>query len=128
MGARTTSWSFARLDLDADAAELPFGVALEGRELLGRHVARVRVELGDHPLDGAVDELRPVDRVDVLVLDLDEHPAELLDGGVRRVAARGSPPPARAVERGRARPAANAANRQKQERRRWPDAVRIAAA
>ena len=63
----------ARLHLDADPAEVPLGVALEHLKLLGRHVARVRIELGDHPFDRAVDQLRPVHRVHVLVFHLDEH-------------------------------------------------------
>ncbi len=75
----------AVLDLDSDAAELALGVTLEALELLGGHVARVGVELAHHALDGAVHELRPVDRVDVLVLDLHEHASELLDGGERGV-------------------------------------------
>jgi hypothetical protein len=79
----------ARLDLDADPSELAFGVVLERLEIVGRHVARVGVELGHHPLDRPGDELRPVDGVDVLVFDLDEHASKLLDRGVGCVASRG---------------------------------------
>ena len=47
----------------------------------------MRIELGDHSFDRALQELRAIDRVDVTVLDLHEHFRELLDRGVRRVVA-----------------------------------------
>jgi hypothetical protein len=76
----------ARVDLDADAAELPRGVRFEQRVVLGREVARVRVEGVDHAAHGAVDDAVFVHRVDVAVLDVREHlrdHAEATVGGSR---------------------------------------------
>src|SRR5256885_1427514 len=63
----------AEAPLAADPAELALRVGLEDPVVLFRQIRGVRVELRDHPLDGALNEPRAVDRVDVLVLDEDEH-------------------------------------------------------
>ncbi len=79
----------AEVDLDPHPAELAGGLALELRELLGRKVRRVRVELGDHALDGALGELGALGGLDVLVLDDDQDARELIQRRVRVRALRG---------------------------------------
>src|SRR5450432_709689 len=73
----------AEIHFDADATEVTFSVALENRIVLSRHVRRVRVELGDHALDGAFQQPLAVYGVDVLVLNPNQYPPELLDHAVR---------------------------------------------
>jgi hypothetical protein len=79
------------LDLEPDPAESPFRVRAEDGVVLRRHVRRVRVELGDHALDGTVEQLRPFDGVDVAVLDHHQHAGQLGEGGVRALFGRAGP-------------------------------------
>ncbi len=111
------------LHFDADAPERALGVALEGLELVGRHVARVRIELRDHSRDGAVHELGPIDGVDVFVLHLDEHATELLHGRVRGIAAGQARPSGQAAEPRRAGPA----RKRRDNASRKNDRLRVAA-
>ena len=63
-------------DLDAESAELAAGLNLHVAEAFGVHVARVRVERGQHAVDRGLDQLVILDRLDVVLLDLREHVAE----------------------------------------------------
>jgi hypothetical protein len=60
-------------DLDAQAAELALGADLQFLEGFGVEVGRVRVEVGEHAVDGLGDELLVLDRLDVALLDRAEH-------------------------------------------------------
>ena len=79
----------AQIDLDAHSAEFSLGVALEKTKILRRHVRRVRVELVHHSLDGALDHFLVIDRLDVLVLDQDQHATELSEVAVGAFVAAG---------------------------------------
>jgi hypothetical protein len=74
------------VDLHADPCELTLGVALELGELRRAHVARVGVELGDHPAHGAVHQALAVCRLHVALLHHQEHAGHLVE---RQVWARG---------------------------------------
>ena len=81
-------------DLDAEAAELAAGLHLHVAEALRVHVARMRIERGQHAVDGRFDQLRLVGLLDVVGADLLEHVAEQaelavgLGGGRHRARAR----------------------------------------
>ena len=66
-------------DLDAEAAELALGLDLHVLERLGVHVARMRVERGEHAVDGRLDQLGFVGLLDIVVADLVEHVAEQIE-------------------------------------------------
>ena len=68
--------AFLHRDLDADPAELALGLHLHLPELVRAHVARVRVERGEHAVDGALDQLRFVRWLDVVGAHLLEHVAK----------------------------------------------------
>ncbi len=53
-------------DLDAEAAELALGLDPHVVEVVGRQVARMRVELGQHAVDRRLDQLLVVDLLDVV--------------------------------------------------------------
>ena len=63
-------------DLDAEAAELAAGLHLHVAEALGVHVARMRVEPGQHAVDRGFDQLGVVRLLDVVGADPLEHVAE----------------------------------------------------
>ena len=65
--------------LDAEAAELALRLDLHVLEGLGVHVARVRVERGEHAVDGGFDQLGFVRLLDIVVADLVEHVAEQVE-------------------------------------------------
>ena len=53
-------------DLDPDAAELALGLDLHLFEIARRHVTGVRIERRQHSVDGASDQFRVVDILDIL--------------------------------------------------------------
>ena len=63
-------------DLDAEAAELAARLHLHVAEALGVHVARMRVEAGQHAVDRRFDQLGVVRLLDVVGADPLEHVAE----------------------------------------------------
>ena len=71
------------LDGHADAAELALDLLLERLPLRGVDVGRVRVEVGEHPPQGALHQLAAGDGPDVVLLDLldgvDEDAVQLRD-------------------------------------------------
>ena len=75
-------------DLDAEAAELAAGLHLHFLEALGVHVARMRIERSEHAVDGGLDQLLFIRRLDIVGAHAVEHVAEqieLLVGiGIRR--------------------------------------------
>ena len=73
----------ARRDLQADAAVLAVGLLLQRGVRLRLHEGGVGIERPDHALDGAVEELRVVDVLDVVVLDEAQHVAEHVELAVR---------------------------------------------
>ena len=70
-------------DLDAEAAELAAGLHLHVAEALGIHVARMRIEGGQHAVDGRFDELGLFGLLDVIRTDLFENVAEKAELPVR---------------------------------------------
>ena len=69
-------------DLDAEPAELAMGGLLHVAPALLIHVARMRIERGDHAVDGAFHQLGIVGLLDVAGLDPLEHVAEQIELGV----------------------------------------------
>ncbi len=65
-------------DINAEAAELAMRLDLLFLELLGAHIARMRVELHQHAVDGVGDELLVVGLVDILLAHALEHLAKKL--------------------------------------------------
>ena len=63
-------------DLDAEAAELAAGLHLHVAEALGVHVARMRIEPGQHAVDRRFDQLGVVGLLDIVGADALEHVAE----------------------------------------------------
>ena len=70
-------------DLDAEAAELAAGLHLHVAEALGIHVARMRIEGGQHAVDGRFDQLGLFGLLDVIRSDLLEDVAEKAELPVR---------------------------------------------
>ena len=74
--------------LDAEAAELALGLDLHFLETLGVHVARMRIERGEHAVDGGFDHLLFIRRLDIVGAHPIEHVAEqielLVGVGIRR--------------------------------------------
>ena len=66
-------------DFDAEAAELALRLDLHVLERLGVHVARMRVERGEHAVDGRFDQLGLVRLLDIVVANLVEHVAEQIE-------------------------------------------------
>ena len=66
-------------DLDAEPAELAAGLHLHVAEALGVHVARMRVEPGQHAVDGRFDQLGVVRLLDVVGAHALEHVAEQIE-------------------------------------------------
>ena len=62
--------------LDAEAAELAAGLHLHVAERLGVHVVAVRVEAGEHAVDGVLDQVAVVHRLDIVGAHPLEHVAE----------------------------------------------------
>ena len=79
----------AEIDLDADATEFALRVGLEDPVVLLRQVRRVRIELGDHALDGAFEQSLAIDRIDILVFHEHEDSSELAHQVVRAFARTG---------------------------------------
>ena len=79
-------------DLDAEAAELASGLDLHLLEALGVEVAGMRVEGGEHAVDGVLDQLLVRRFLDIVGADLLEDVAEQpqLLVGVRVVRALGA--------------------------------------
>ena len=69
-------------DLDAEPAELAMGGLLHVAPALLIHVARMRIERGDHAVDGAFHQLGIVGLLDIAGLDPLEHVAEQIELGV----------------------------------------------
>ena len=63
-------------DLDAETAKLAAGLRPHVRRFLGVHVTRMRVEGGQHAVDGRLDQLLIVGLVDILGAHPLEHVAE----------------------------------------------------
>ena len=63
-------------DLDAEAAEFAAGLHLHVAEALGVHVARMRIEPGQHAVDRRLDELGVVGLLDIVGAHALEHVAE----------------------------------------------------
>ncbi len=57
-------------DLDSDAAELALDAGAEAAQLLGRNVARIGIQLGQHAANGRLDQLAAIHLGDVVPLDL----------------------------------------------------------
>ena len=66
-------------DLDAEPAELALGLHLHVAEVLRVHVARMRVEPVEHPVDRLLDQLRIVGLLDVVGAHALEHVAEQIE-------------------------------------------------
>ena len=66
-------------DFDAEAAELALGLDLHVLVGLGVHVARMRVERGQHAVDGVLDQRLLVDRLDIVAPHALEHVAEQIE-------------------------------------------------
>ena len=66
-------------DLDAEAAELAVRGLLHVVPGLLVHVARMRIERGDHAVDGALDQLGVVGLLDIVGPDPLEHVAEQIE-------------------------------------------------
>src|SRR5260221_379360 len=66
-------------DFDAEPAEFAAGLHLHVAEALGIHVARMRIEAGQHSADGRFDELAVVGFLDVVAADPFEHIAEQIE-------------------------------------------------
>ena len=63
-------------DFDAEPAELALGADLQLLERFGVEVGRVRIQAGQHAVDGFGDQLLVVDRLDVVALDAAEDLGE----------------------------------------------------
>src|SRR5579862_1763403 len=61
--------AFLHGDLDAEAAEFAAGLDLHVLEILRAEIARMRVEAVQHAIDGGLDQLRIVRRLDVVGAD-----------------------------------------------------------
>ena len=66
-------------DLDAEAAEAPLGVDLELLVEVGGEIRAVRIQRGEHSVDGALDELLRLHLVDVVLLDQGQDVGEVLE-------------------------------------------------
>ena len=66
-------------DFDAQPAELAAGLDAHVLELLGVHVARMRIERGQHAVDGGFDHLGLVGLFDIVGADAVEHVAEQVE-------------------------------------------------
>ncbi len=66
-------------DFDADAAELALGGDLHVAILLGVHVAGMGIEVGNHALDGGVDQLAVLDRAHIVGAHALERVAEQVE-------------------------------------------------
>ncbi len=66
-------------DLDAEAAELTAGLHLHVAEALGVHVARMRIEAGEHAADGGFDQLGVVGLLDIVGAHALEDVAEQIE-------------------------------------------------
>ena len=66
-------------DLDAETAELAAGLHLHVAEALGVHVARMRIEPGQHAADGGFDQLAVVGLLDIVAAHPLEHVAEQIE-------------------------------------------------
>ena len=64
------------LHLETQAAELPGRLDLHVLERLGIHVTAVRIEAGQHAVDGILDQLPVIHRLHIFVLDAVEHVTE----------------------------------------------------
>ena len=64
---------------DAKAAELALRLDLHVAERFGVHVARMRIERGQHAVDRGLDHFRFVRLLDIVVADLVEHVAEQIE-------------------------------------------------
>ena len=73
-------------DFDAEPAELAAGLHLHVAEALGVHVARMRIEAGQHAVDRGFDQLGVVRLLDIVGAHALEHVAEQIElaVGVRR--------------------------------------------
>ncbi len=80
-------------DLDAEAAELAAGLHLHVAEALGIHVARMRIEAGQHAGDRGLDQLAVVGLLDIVAAHALEHVAEQIE---LAIGVRGCGPGARA--------------------------------
>ena len=76
-------------DLDAEPAEFAMRGLLHVVPALLIHVARMRIERGDHAVDGAFDQLGIVGLLDIAALDPLEHVAEQIELGIGVGARRG---------------------------------------
>ena len=63
-------------DFDAEAAKFTLGLLLHRAELLGVHERGVRIEAGQHAVDGIVDQVRVGDWIDVFAAHPLEHIAK----------------------------------------------------
>ena len=66
-------------DFDAETAEFAAGLHLHVAEALGVHVARMRIEAGQHAADGGFDQLAVVGLLDVVAAHPLEHVAEQIE-------------------------------------------------
>ena len=90
IGDTTLMTPFSMRDLDAEAAELAAGLHLHVAVVFGRHVGGVRVERGEHAVDGTLDHRAFVGLLDVVLADTFEDFAEQIDLAVDvRVLGRG---------------------------------------
>ena len=66
-------------DLDAEPAELTAGLHLHVAKTLGVHVARMRIEAGQHARDRGFDQLAVVGLLDIVAAHALEHIAEQIE-------------------------------------------------
>src|SRR5262249_44259138 len=104
-GWRVLEWSDHRhhallfRDFDSDSTKLPRSVDLHLAERFRWHEDGVGIQGVQHSLDGAVDQLAILDRLNVVVLNVRKHAGEQLELAVSLVAAdRGTRPSVRGNE------------------------------
>ena len=79
IGETTLTSAVLHRDLDAEAAELALHLHLHVAEVLGVHVARMRIERGQHAVDRRLDELLVGDLLDIIGAHPLEHLAEQIE-------------------------------------------------
>ena len=77
------------VDLDPQTAEFAPGLDLHVLERLGVHIGTVRIEPGEHAVDGVLDQVLVVDRIDIFrahpLHDVAEHLQHLIHVGAAAV-------------------------------------------
>ncbi|MHC2394761.1 hypothetical protein ACVIHB_009617 [Bradyrhizobium liaoningense] len=79
IGETTLIRAVLHRDLDAEAAELTAGLHLHVAEAFGVHVARMRIEAGEHAADGGFDQLGVIGLLDIIGAHALEDLAEQIE-------------------------------------------------